>query len=208
MYKSQQRSFPSFIGFLLFSTRLSPSLKPLQINLSLCDDEEARILGGLGGGGLRYRRLRFLLELHLQLQLSVLSPGKSGSWMLCRFSLQQGMVPAEISFLSPWNWVPFQHSIKGLDSKDRSLALTLPRSIPQENVSNSRDQKQEHSSSSTSAAADQFAPRFDGLRFIETLVTAHRWYRADPYQECAPFRESGDIVEAVKLIIRCCSQFA
>lgn len=101
MYKSQQRSFPSFIGFLLFSTRLSPSLKPLQINLSLCDNEEARILGGLGGGGLRYRRLRFLLELHLQLQLSVLSPGKSGSWMLCRFSLQQGMVPAEISFLSP-----------------------------------------------------------------------------------------------------------
>ncbi|XP_022969313.1 uncharacterized protein LOC111468357 [Cucurbita maxima] len=25
-----------------------------------------------------------------------------------------------------------------------------------------------------STAADQFAPRFDGLRFIETLVTAHR----------------------------------
>ncbi|KAJ4840658.1 hypothetical protein Tsubulata_023636 [Turnera subulata] len=25
-----------------------------------------------------------------------------------------------------------------------------------------------------SASADKFAPRFDGLRFIETLVTAHR----------------------------------
>ncbi|XP_038888462.1 uncharacterized protein LOC120078298 [Benincasa hispida] len=25
-----------------------------------------------------------------------------------------------------------------------------------------------------STAAEQFAPRFDGLRFIETLVTAHR----------------------------------
>ncbi|CAK9323726.1 unnamed protein product [Citrullus colocynthis] len=25
-----------------------------------------------------------------------------------------------------------------------------------------------------STTADQFAPRFDGLRFIETLVTAHR----------------------------------
>ncbi|KAA0031576.1 hypothetical protein IC582_000361 [Cucumis melo] len=25
-----------------------------------------------------------------------------------------------------------------------------------------------------STASDQFAPRFDGLRFIETLVTAHR----------------------------------
>ncbi|XP_010912467.1 uncharacterized protein [Elaeis guineensis] len=26
----------------------------------------------------------------------------------------------------------------------------------------------------SSPAADRFAPRFDGLRFIETLVTAHR----------------------------------
>ncbi|KAF0930546.1 hypothetical protein E2562_033313 [Oryza meyeriana var. granulata] len=27
---------------------------------------------------------------------------------------------------------------------------------------------------SAGAAGDRFAPRFDGLRFIETLVTAHR----------------------------------
>ncbi|KAK1269637.1 hypothetical protein QJS04_geneDACA008322 [Acorus gramineus] len=26
----------------------------------------------------------------------------------------------------------------------------------------------------STASTDQFAPRFDGLRFIETLVTAHR----------------------------------
>ncbi|CAA2975998.1 uncharacterized protein LOC111370364 [Olea europaea var. sylvestris] len=28
--------------------------------------------------------------------------------------------------------------------------------------------------SSPSSSTDKFAPRFDGLRFIETLVTAHR----------------------------------
>ncbi|KAK9284440.1 hypothetical protein L1049_023964 [Liquidambar formosana] len=30
------------------------------------------------------------------------------------------------------------------------------------------------SSSQRSHSTDKFAPRFDGLRFIETLVTAHR----------------------------------
>ncbi|KAL2902966.1 putative G-protein coupled receptor Mth-like 8 [Bienertia sinuspersici] len=29
-------------------------------------------------------------------------------------------------------------------------------------------------SSSSSIEKDKFAPRFDGLRFIETLITAHR----------------------------------
>ncbi|KAK4255504.1 hypothetical protein QN277_008501 [Acacia crassicarpa] len=33
---------------------------------------------------------------------------------------------------------------------------------------------QENSASANSSSADKFAPRFDGLRFIETLVTAHR----------------------------------
>ncbi|XP_002272559.2 uncharacterized protein LOC100262522 [Vitis vinifera] len=32
----------------------------------------------------------------------------------------------------------------------------------------------ENSESQRSSSADRFAPRFDGLRFIETLVTAHR----------------------------------
>ncbi|KAA8524396.1 hypothetical protein F0562_010813 [Nyssa sinensis] len=32
----------------------------------------------------------------------------------------------------------------------------------------------ENSSSGTQPCSDKFAPRFDGLRFIETLVTAHR----------------------------------
>lgn len=31
-----------------------------------------------------------------------------------------------------------------------------------------------NSSSEKSSSTDKFAPRFDGLRFIETLVTAHR----------------------------------
>ncbi|KAE9599865.1 hypothetical protein Lal_00045565 [Lupinus albus] len=30
------------------------------------------------------------------------------------------------------------------------------------------------SSASSSSSSEKFAPRFDGLRFIETLVTAHR----------------------------------
>ncbi|OIW18944.1 hypothetical protein TanjilG_10293 [Lupinus angustifolius] len=30
------------------------------------------------------------------------------------------------------------------------------------------------SSASSSTSSEKFAPRFDGLRFIETLVTAHR----------------------------------
>ncbi|PIM99856.1 hypothetical protein CDL12_27644 [Handroanthus impetiginosus] len=32
----------------------------------------------------------------------------------------------------------------------------------------------ENSGSQGSSSPDKFAPRFDGLRFIETLVTAHR----------------------------------
>ncbi|KAI3439852.1 uncharacterized protein J3R85_004258 [Psidium guajava] len=41
----------------------------------------------------------------------------------------------------------------------------------QEHVSST---KQAAASSQNSGSADKFAPRFDGLRFIETLVTAHR----------------------------------
>ncbi|KAK4754281.1 hypothetical protein SAY87_002385 [Trapa incisa] len=51
-----------------------------------------------------------------------------------------------------------------------SFHLSRPGAAPHR-----QDQEQEHtSSSSTSAAGGQFVPRFDGLRFIETLVTAHR----------------------------------
>ncbi|XP_051135068.1 uncharacterized protein LOC127254168 [Andrographis paniculata] len=32
----------------------------------------------------------------------------------------------------------------------------------------------ENSSSDGSSSTEKFAPRFDGLRFIETLITAHR----------------------------------
>ncbi|GLT69124.1 hypothetical protein SLA2020_413000 [Shorea laevis] len=33
---------------------------------------------------------------------------------------------------------------------------------------------EENSGVKRSASKDKFAPRFDGLRFIETLITAHR----------------------------------
>ncbi|GMJ03353.1 hypothetical protein like AT4G28290 [Hibiscus trionum] len=41
----------------------------------------------------------------------------------------------------------------------------------------SGEEKKEHENSSAnkkSTSTEKFAPRFDGLRFIETLVTAHR----------------------------------
>ncbi|KAI7728362.1 hypothetical protein M8C21_015276 [Ambrosia artemisiifolia] len=34
--------------------------------------------------------------------------------------------------------------------------------------------KKHNGDSSTDCCSEKFAPRFDGLRFIETLVTAHR----------------------------------
>ncbi|RZC54400.1 hypothetical protein C5167_013239 [Papaver somniferum] len=47
---------------------------------------------------------------------------------------------------------------------------------PSSNKGCSSPSKDESSgkSSSSSLEKDQFAPRFDGLRFIETLITAHR----------------------------------
>ncbi|XP_058217943.1 uncharacterized protein LOC131328967 isoform X2 [Rhododendron vialii] len=46
-------------------------------------------------------------------------------------------------------------------------------------VPNSKSERSYYAVSSKSrenptAASDKYAPRFDGLRFIETLVTAHR----------------------------------
>ncbi|KAB2035627.1 hypothetical protein ES319_D04G165700v1 [Gossypium barbadense] len=40
----------------------------------------------------------------------------------------------------------------------------------------SSEEKKEHENSANTkpAPTEKFAPRFDGLRFIETLVTAHR----------------------------------
>ncbi|KAL0537140.1 hypothetical protein IC582_026110 [Cucumis melo] len=37
-----------------------------------------------------------------------------------------------------------------------------------------RQEGKEGENSSSSSSTDKFAPKFDGLRFIETLVTAHR----------------------------------
>ncbi|XVF01990.1 hypothetical protein REPUB_Repub04eG0137600 [Reevesia pubescens] len=44
------------------------------------------------------------------------------------------------------------------------------------NLHFSIEEKKEHENSAIkkSASTEKFAPRFDGLRFIETLVTAHR----------------------------------
>ncbi|XP_048328812.1 uncharacterized protein LOC125422215 [Ziziphus jujuba] len=39
---------------------------------------------------------------------------------------------------------------------------------------NKGEQQNSNSSMQRSPSTDKFAPRFDGLRFIETLITAHR----------------------------------
>ncbi|XP_028084678.1 uncharacterized protein LOC114285795 [Camellia sinensis] len=53
-----------------------------------------------------------------------------------------------------------------------------PSSSTPSTYSKSQSSREEAVSSKHSgnyvASADKFAPRFDGLRFIETLVTAHR----------------------------------
>ncbi|XP_074555567.1 uncharacterized protein LOC141811418 [Curcuma longa] len=45
---------------------------------------------------------------------------------------------------------------------------------PSQEGSGSSRKKDAAGSGSRKGAEDKFAPRFDGLRFIETLVTAHR----------------------------------
>ncbi|KAF8043300.1 hypothetical protein BT93_A1593 [Corymbia citriodora subsp. variegata] len=57
-------------------------------------------------------------------------------------------------------------------SSSSGFSCTSKLQFPnQEHVSGT---EQSASSSQNSGPADKFAPRFDGLRFIETLVTAHR----------------------------------
>ncbi|KAI4385024.1 hypothetical protein MLD38_003096 [Melastoma candidum] len=48
--------------------------------------------------------------------------------------------------------------------------------MPDQEVSSSSSSSssRDDSSSGKSASSDKFAPRYDGLRFIETLVTGHR----------------------------------
>ncbi|MBA0806272.1 hypothetical protein Gohar_005730 [Gossypium harknessii] len=60
-----------------------------------------------------------------------------------------------------------------------TVALTSSSSAGVQHVSfspTSSNQESENSASRnrTASEREKFAPRFDGLRFIETLVTAHR----------------------------------
>ncbi|XP_010051926.3 uncharacterized protein LOC104440686 [Eucalyptus grandis] len=56
-------------------------------------------------------------------------------------------------------------------SSSLNFSCTSKLQFPnQEHVSST----EQAASSQNSGSADKFAPRFDGLRFIETLVTAHR----------------------------------
>ncbi|GMY10094.1 Phospho-N-acetylmuramoyl-pentapeptide-transferase, putative [Fagus crenata] len=54
-----------------------------------------------------------------------------------------------------------------------SISVSSPSTIC--NTTQQEDNKnKEQSSPQRPSSTDKFAPRFDGLRFIETLVTAHR----------------------------------
>lgn len=53
------------------------------------------------------------------------------------------------------------------------VSTSIKTNVPLEDGASGK--KDEKSASKTSSNyPDKFAPRFDGLRFIETLVTAHR----------------------------------
>ncbi|KAI7747714.1 hypothetical protein M8C21_000005 [Ambrosia artemisiifolia] len=54
-----------------------------------------------------------------------------------------------------------------------TTVLTGVKSSPPDPVT-SGPHRSGTSAENTSGRPDKFAPRFDGLRFIETLVTAHR----------------------------------
>ncbi|EOX99423.1 hypothetical protein QUC31_014653 [Theobroma cacao] len=57
-----------------------------------------------------------------------------------------------------------------------SSSPSSPNFACNSNFQFSSEDKKEHESSAIkkSPSKDKFAPRFDGLRFIETLITAHR----------------------------------
>ncbi|KAL3509382.1 hypothetical protein ACH5RR_028783 [Cinchona calisaya] len=57
-----------------------------------------------------------------------------------------------------------------------SSSSSKPNNIPHEDVGVSSKKREKSSATQKSSATSEgkFAPRFDGLRFIETLVTAHR----------------------------------
>ncbi|KAK8529607.1 hypothetical protein V6N13_102512 [Hibiscus sabdariffa] len=57
--------------------------------------------------------------------------------------------------------------------------ISAPSSSPLTGNSNlqfssEKETGQENSTTKKSTLTEKFAPRFDGLRFIETLITAHR----------------------------------
>ncbi|KAL7102244.1 hypothetical protein ACP275_08G107300 [Erythranthe tilingii] len=61
-------------------------------------------------------------------------------------------------------------SASAISSSSSSSKIQFPRQDDCSRKTNENSASQGLSSSSS----DKFAPRFDGLRFIETLVTAHR----------------------------------
>ncbi|XP_030462437.1 uncharacterized protein LOC115682368 [Syzygium oleosum] len=59
-------------------------------------------------------------------------------------------------------------------SSSSSLIFSCTSKLQFSNQEHVSSADQAASCSQNSGSADKFAPRFDGLRFIETLVTAHR----------------------------------
>ncbi|KAK7272371.1 hypothetical protein RJT34_28914 [Clitoria ternatea] len=63
----------------------------------------------------------------------------------------------------------------GLLAASVAAASATAASLSHQDAMAIADRKSRDSSSlSSSSSPEKFAPRFDGLRFIETLVTAHR----------------------------------
>lgn len=54
------------------------------------------------------------------------------------------------------------------------VSTSIKTNVPLEDGASGKKKDEKSASKTSSNYPDKFAPRFDGLRFIETLVTAHR----------------------------------
>ncbi|XP_031253416.1 uncharacterized protein LOC116111357 [Pistacia vera] len=63
-------------------------------------------------------------------------------------------------------------SASAMSASSTNFVCNSNLQVSHEDVSLKKDH--DNSSMQRSSSTEKFAPRFDGLRFIETLVTAHR----------------------------------
>ncbi|KAI9176355.1 hypothetical protein LWI28_001772 [Acer negundo] len=71
----------------------------------------------------------------------------------------------------------FAASVAAASASATAISTSSSNYACNSNFQVSHQEKKDHENSATqrsSSSTEKFAPRFDGLRFIETLVTGHR----------------------------------